>query len=152
MQSNGELTRDELARDSGLSREEVDIEIAEMKSLGVIQGRQWIMDEQKAGVKKVSAFIEVKITPERDGGFDRIARRIAKFDQVAACSLFSGGHDLVVEVRGEDLMQVASFVSEKLATIEGVLSTQSHFQLKTYKKDGILFGDEEGGERLPVAP
>ena len=97
-------------------------------------------------------IIEVKLTPERDGGFDRLAARIAKFDQVLSCYLMSGSYDLLLVVEGEDLMEVARFVSEKLSTMEGVLSTATHFRLKTYKENGFAFGGDEDPERLPVAP
>jgi DNA-binding Lrp family transcriptional regulator len=94
----------------------------------------------------------VKITPEREGGFDRIAQRIAKYDEVRSCYLMSGGYDLLVIVEGEDLREVARFVSEKLATIQGVLSTGTHFMLKPYKEQGVLMHKERNEERLAVSP
>jgi DNA-binding Lrp family transcriptional regulator len=100
----------------------------------------------------VRAFIEVKVTPERGGGFDRLALRIARFDQVVSCYLASGGYDLMVVVEGTDLREVARFVSERLSTLDGVLSTATHFQLKTYKQNGFLFEGEAGVERLAVSP
>ncbi|MEM9016486.1 MAG: Lrp/AsnC ligand binding domain-containing protein, partial [Verrucomicrobiota bacterium] len=96
--------------------------------------------------------IEVKLTPERDGGFDRLARRIAKFDQVSSCYLMSGSYDLAVIVEGDDLREVARFVSEKLSSLDGVLSTATHFQLKIYKQSGFLASDSHEDERLPVTP
>ena len=98
----------------------------------------------------VSALIEVKLTPERDGGFDRIARRIGNFSQVSSCYLMSGGYDLAVIVEGEDLREVARFVSEKLSTLDGVISTATHFQLKVYKQSGFLATDTHEDERLSV--
>ena len=100
----------------------------------------------------MSAFIEVKIAPERGGGFDRLAMRVSRFEQVVSCYLASGGYDLMVVVEGADLREVARFVSEKLSTLEGVISTATHFRLKTYKENGFLFEHESSNERLAVAP
>ncbi len=103
-------------------------------------------------MRTVRAVIEVKITPERGGGFDRLAERIAKYDEVLSCFLMSGGYDLQVVVEGETLREVASFVSEKLATIQGVISTATHFRLKPYKEQGILMSPEPQDHRLAIAP
>ena len=100
----------------------------------------------------VRAVIEVKITPEREGGFDRLASRIAKFNEVRSCYLMSGGYDLMVVVEGRDLRSVSSFVSEKLATIQGVISTVTHFMLKPYKEQGVLMGGGFNDEKLAVTP
>jgi DNA-binding Lrp family transcriptional regulator len=100
----------------------------------------------------VTAFIEVSITPERGGGFDRLAERIARFDEVKTCWLMSGGYDLAVMVEGGNLREIARFVSEKLSTVEGVISTATRFRLKTYKQNGMLLSRGERTERLPVAP
>jgi DNA-binding Lrp family transcriptional regulator len=99
----------------------------------------------------VRAVIEVKITPQRDCGFGKIAERVSKFEQVEACLLMSGAYDLLVFVKGESLQDVASFVSQDLSTIEGVLSTATHFMLKSYKAGGaIAFAQGDG--RLAVTP
>ena len=100
----------------------------------------------------VRAVIEVKITPERGGGFDRLAERIAKYDEVVSCTLMSGAYDLLVVVEGNDLREVAKFVAEQLSTVQGVLSTATHFMLKPYKEQGILMSAEKQPERLAVAP
>lgn len=100
---------------------------------------------------EVHAAIELKITPQRDCGFGRIAERVAKFEQVDACFLMSGGYDLLVFVRGESLQDVAHFVAADLSTIDGVLSTATHFMLKTYKARGVLDVMGEDG-RLAVTP
>ena len=118
----------------------------------VILGYRAILNEEKLGVDAVRAVIEVKITPEREGGFDRIAGRIAKYDEVRSCYLMSGAYDLLVEVEGSDLRQVAMFVAQKLATIQGVLSTATHFILKPYKEQGVLMKPEGHEERLAVTP
>lgn len=118
----------------------------------IILGYRTILNEEKLGVEQVRAVIEVKITPEREGGFDRIAQRIAKYDEVISCYLMSGGYDLLVVVEGTNLRSVATFVSEKLATINGVLSTGTHFLLKPYKEQGVLMKKETSEERLAVSP
>jgi DNA-binding Lrp family transcriptional regulator len=97
--------------------------------------------------------IEVRITPERGGGFNRLAERISRFDEVESCYLMSGGYDLLVFVTGASLQRVAAFVSEKLATLEGVLSTATHFLLRSYKEQGFLMeAAREENDRLKVAP
>ncbi len=107
---------------------------------------------ESIGDTSVSAFIEVRVTPERGGGFDRLAMRIARFDQVVSCYLASGGYDLMVVVEASDLREVARFVSEKLSSLDGVLSTATHFRLKTYKENGFLFEAEPETDRLAVTP
>lgn len=131
---------------------EVRAKVAAWEAEGLILGYQAVVDTAKAEEAGVSAFIEVKLTPEGGGGFDRLAARIAKFEQVESCYLASGGYDLMIIVHGEDLMSVARFVSEKLSSMEGILSTATHFRLKTYKESGFLFGGDGEGERLPVSP
>ena len=131
---------------------EVTAKIKAYEADQVILGYRTILNEEKLGVDVVRAVIEVKITPEREGGFNRLAERIAKYDEVESCYLMSGGYDLLVIVEGTNLRQVASFVSEKLATIQGVLSTATHFMLKPYKESGVLMTQERNDERLAVSP
>jgi DNA-binding Lrp family transcriptional regulator len=100
----------------------------------------------------VTAVIEVRITPERGGGFDRLATRIARYREVESCYLMSGGYDLLVVVEGVDLQEIAKFVAEKLSTVKDVISTVSHFRLKTYKENGELIQSEPPPQRLPIAP
>ncbi|WP_411825321.1 Lrp/AsnC family transcriptional regulator [Luteolibacter sp. AS25] len=117
-----------------------------------ILGYHAVTNPEIIGDTSVSAFIEVRLTPERGGGFDRMAMRIARFDQVVSCYLASGGYDLMVVVEGADLREVARFVSEKLSSLDGVLSTATHFRLKTYKENGFLFETEPETDRLAVSP
>lgn len=126
--------------------------ITEWEADGTILGYHAVVDPDPAGDTSVSAFIEVKLTPERGGGFDRLALRISRFDQVVSCYLASGGYDLMVVVEGSDLREVARFVSEKLSSLEGVISTATHFRLKTYKENGFLFERDSAPERLAVSP
>jgi DNA-binding Lrp family transcriptional regulator len=126
--------------------------IAAWETDGTILGYHAVIDPDAAGDTSVSAFIEVKVTPERGGGFDRLAMRVARFDQVVSCYLASGGYDLMVVVEGSDLREVARFVSEKLSSLDGVISTATHFRLKTYKENGFVFEREATVERLAVSP
>jgi len=135
-----------------LSSREVKRRIADYERRGIIRGYQAIVNEDRLNLERVRAVIEIKITPEREGGFDRVAARISKFPEVESLFLMSGGYDLLAFVSGHHLRQVAGFVSEKLATIEGVLSTQTHFMLKTYKDQGVLMETEKEHERLQVSP
>lgn len=152
LQKDARLRAEQLASLLNMTPEEVRARIAAWEADGTILGYQAVTDPEKADDEGVMAMIEVKVTPERGGGFDRIAERIAKFDQVVSCWLMSGGHDLVVVVRGNDLREVARFVSEKLSSLEGVISTATHFQLKVYKQDGFLSTSSADPRRLAVAP
>ena len=152
LQQDATASREDLARQLNLSVDEVNARIATLEKDGVIRGYQAIVDRERLDQNTVTAFIEVRITPERGGGFDRIAQRIAKFDQVVSCYLISGGYDLLVVVQGGSLREVASFVSEKLSTIESVMSTATHFRLKAYKENGTLFSAETPEDSLPVSP
>lgn len=142
----------QLASMLNLPESEVAARIRKYESEHVILGYRAILDEEKLGLDSVRAVIEVKITPERGGGFDRLAERIAKYSEVQSCYLMSGGYDLLVVVQGNNLREVAMFVSEKLATVQGVISTATHFMLKPYKEQGLLMKTEANRERLAVAP
>jgi len=131
---------------------EVAAKIKTYEAEHVILGYRTILNEEKLGVETVRAAIEVKITPERGGGFDRLAERISKYIEVQSCYLMSGGYDLLVFVEGDSLREVATFVSEKLATLQGVISTATHFILKPYKEQGVLMKHDVKEERLAVTP
>ncbi len=152
LQTRALAPRQDLADELGLSVEEVNAKIARLESEGVILGYQAVIDTEKLDDDGVTALIEVRIRPERGGGFDRLAQRIAKFDQVHGCYLMSGGYDLLVIVRGSNLREISHFVAERLSTVEGVLSTATRFRLKTYKENGLMIVREEQGERLAVTP
>lgn len=152
LRDNATLKPAQMAAMLNLSETEVMARIKAAEQEELILGYHAVLNEEKLGVEMVRAVIEVKITPERGGGFDRLAERIAKYEEVRSCYLMSGGYDLLVVVEGDNLRQVATFVSEKLATIHGVLSTATHFMLKPYKEMGVLIQREENGERLPVTP
>jgi DNA-binding Lrp family transcriptional regulator len=152
LHENAALKPAQLAAMLNSSEAEVAKKIKGYENDHVILGYRTILNEEKLGVEMVRAVIEVKITPEREGGFDRLAGRIARYDEVKSCYLMSGGYDLLVVVEGDSLREVASFVSEKLATIQGVISTATHFMLKPYKEQGVLMTRERDEERLAVAP
>lgn len=146
------LSTKQMAERLGLTEAAVEARLSELLAEGIILGFHAVVDQEKVSHQHVAALIEVKLTPERDGGFDRMAQRIAKFDQVTSCYLMSGGYDLAVIVEGPDLREVARFVSEKLSTLEGVVSTATHFQLKVYKQSGFLATEPAEPERLSVTP
>ena len=149
---DAKTTAADLAEQLGATEQEVAAEIAELENRNIIRGYHAIINEDNLHDKPVKAIIQVRVRPEREGGFDRIARRLSKFPQVTALYLMSGGYDLMLEVRGTDLNEVASFVSSKLATIDGVLSTATHFLLKKYKEAGTMLLEEERDERLKIVP
>ena len=140
----------ELAERCGCSEEEVKREIAALEKAGVIRGYTAILDDRALGETRVKALIEVRVTPKREGGFDEVARRIAKYPEVTDVMLISGGFDLLLTVEGTSLAKVANFVSEKLATIDGVLSTSTGFILKKYKESGRVMRNDEEYERLKI--
>ena len=151
LRADASLKPSQLAPMLQLSVDEVTSKIKQFEDDKTILAYHAILNEEKLDVDNVRAVIEVKMTPERSGGFDRIAERIAKFSEVSSCYLMSGAYDLLVVIEGNDLKKVAGFVSQKLATIEGVLSTATHFMLKTYKQEGVLMHGEKNEERLVVS-
>ena len=152
LRENAALSTEDLAGMLSLSEDETRATIRQAQADGDILGYQAILSDDATGTDGVQAVIEVNLTPERDGGFNRLANRIAKYDEVSSCYLMSGSYDILVIVDGANLRQVASFVSEKLATIQGVTSTATHFLLKRYKENGVMLGGEEEAERLAVTP
>lgn len=152
LQANSSRSAEDLANALGTTANDVSARIAAAEAAGVILGYQAVVDRTKVEKRGVTALIEVKISPDMGGGFDRLARRIAQYPQVRDCFLMSGDYDLAVAVHGNDLYDVATFVSEKLSTLRGVLSTGTLFQLKTYKQAGFIVDHGEQEERLPVAP
>ncbi len=151
----GSLTTAQMAQVAGISTAEVEQHLEQLKKDKIFLGWRPVLDlsREAAAAASVRAVIEVKVTPERGGGFNRFAERIAKFDEVESCYLMSGAYDLLVFVRGGSLQKVAAFVSEKLSTVEGVLSTATHFMLRCYKEQGFLLDDDaDNSARLTVSP
>ncbi|MEX0323387.1 MAG: Lrp/AsnC family transcriptional regulator [Puniceicoccaceae bacterium] len=137
----------------GVSEAEIEEALAKLEEEKTLLGWRPVINPKAIAENEVRALIEVSIIPEREGGFNRIAERIARFDQVVTCYLMSGGYDLLVVVRGNNLLSVATFVSEKLATLDPVQSTATRFMLRCYKRDGFLIDAEpEQQEKLAVSP
>ncbi len=152
LQTNALESRENLARMLGCSVADIEKRIAAFEKSGVIRGYQAILNEDQLDLEKVTAVIEVKVTPQREGGFDTIAERVSRFPEVRSAHLMSGTYDLLLFVEGRTLREVASFVSERLSPLEGVLSTSTHFMLKTYKRFGVLMHQDDSDERLSVSP
>ena len=142
----------ELAAILKRSEYEVEKELKALEKERIILGYNTLIDWNKAGTAKVTAVIEVNLTPQRDVGFDAVADRISRFDEVRSVYLMSGNFDLLVIVEESSLQAIADFISQRLATIDGVTSTRSHFMLKPYKKDGLMTGPKERDHRLVVSP
>ena len=137
-----------------LGEEEINVvnEIAAMEAEGVICGYHTLIDWEKTSIEKVSALIEVRVTPQRGQGFDTIAERIYKYPEVNSVYLISGGFDLLVTLEGKSLKEVANFVTDKLSTLDTVLSTATHFILKKYKDHGTVIAKKYVDERLKMTP
>ncbi|NLW44918.1 MAG: Lrp/AsnC family transcriptional regulator [Syntrophomonadaceae bacterium] len=145
-------TSQQIAAMLGEDENRVAAEIARLEKDKIILGRTTIINWEKAGDDGVTAMVEVKVTPEREVGFDAIANRICRFPEVRAVYLMSGSYDLAVVVHGKDLKDISTFISQKLATMDQVQSTTTHFVLKRYKQDGFIFDDKEMDRRLVVSP
>ena len=125
-------------------------EIADMEKEKIICGYHTLIDWDKVGVESVTALIEVRVTPQRNQGFDRIAERIYNYPEVNAVYLISGGYDLLVTLEGKTLKEVSQFVSDKLSPVEAVISTSTHFILKKYKDHGTILAKKSESERMLV--
>jgi DNA-binding Lrp family transcriptional regulator len=150
----GEAIRTEaMAAVLGVTQAEIEATLEQLEAERMLLGWRPVINPKALAENEVQALIEVSIIPEREGGFNRIATRIARFDQVVTCYLMSGGYDLLVIVRGKNLLEVATFVSEKLSTLEPVQSTATRFMLRCYKVDGFLIeGVVDPDERPAVSP
>jgi DNA-binding Lrp family transcriptional regulator len=149
----GRLTTAQMAQIAGVSEAEINERLEQLRKDKVFLGWRPVLDLSREDAAAVRAVIEVKITPERGGGFNRLAERISRFTEVESCFLMSGSYDLLIFATGPSLQRVASFVSEKLSTIEGVISTSTHFMLRSYKEGGYLIDAQvEASARLKVAP
>ena len=153
LQETADPCTKKLAKILGSTPEQVEQELDELRKNKILLGWMPILNPTVGNSDQVRAVIDVKISPEREGGFDRMALRISKFEEVESCYLMSGGYDLLVFVTGKNLKSVASFISERLATIQGVLSTATHFLLRPYKDHGHILTEEvENQEKPSVSP
>jgi DNA-binding Lrp family transcriptional regulator len=152
LRKNARTSNEDLAKELNTTEPDVAATIRGLEEEGVLLGYQAVVNPQKLKTTCVEAVVEVRLTPERGGGFDRLAARIARFDEVVACYLMSGSYDLLAVVEGATLQEIAAFISEKLSTIKGVISTATHFRLKAYKENGVGLILEPKSQRLAVAP
>lgn len=143
----GRLGADEIAEMLDEDKDQIRNLISELEEDKVILGYGALIDWSKAHDEDVTGLIEVRVTPQRGRGFDRIAKRIYNFPEVSSCNLMSGDYDLLVTVEGKTLREVAEFVSEKISVIEDVLSTRTHFILKQYKLNGHILTADQDDER-----
>ena len=150
--ADARTTPEKIAAMTGRAVDEIKDSIKEFEKKGIIKRYKTIIDWEKAGIERVYAFIDVKVQPARDVGFDAVAERIYRFPEVQSLWLISGGNDLRVVVHEASLRELGRFVAEKLATIEGVMGTATHFVMKKYKEDESVFVDSEEDERLVVTP
>ena len=146
------LSHDEIAVMLGMEKENVEKRIAELEKDGIIIGYSAVVNPERIEDDSVHALIEVKVTPQRNQGFDSIAELIYSFDEVQSCYLMSGSYDLMVIVQGRNIKEVSAFVSEKLSMLDNVLSCSTHFILKRYKDNGRIFINKDGDKRLAVSP
>lgn len=152
LKEDARRTPDLIATLLGVTEEEVAAAIKELEEDHIILKYATVVNWGKIDKDKVTALIEVQITPERGRGFDAVAERIYLYPEVKTVYLMSGGYDLLVEIEGHSLQEVASFVSSKLATLDPVLNTKTHFILKKYKQDGVIFEEHEGDHRMMISP
>jgi len=150
LEENARISDKEIAKMVGMEEEEVEQTISELENSGIIRKSKALINHDKAGIETVQAVIDVKVSPERNTGYDSIAERISRFPEVKSVRLISGEYDLSVLIQGKTMHEVAYFVAEKIAPLEGVRNTVTHFLLKTYKENGEMYEEEEKGERLAV--
>ena len=127
-------------------------ELEAMEHEGIICGYHTLINWDKAGVEKVTALIEVRVTPQRGMGFDKVAERIYNYPEVNSVYLISGGFDFMVTLEGKSLREVSQFVSEKLSTLDAILSTKTNFILKKYKDHGTIIAEQKKDERIQMTP
>ena len=150
LEKNSRIDLQELAVILGTDEVTVANEIAKMEQEHIICGYHTLIDWDKTSADKVTALIEVRVTPQRGQGFDSIAERIYNYPEVRSVYLISGAYDLMVILEGKTLKEVSGFVSDKLSTLDSVLSTATHFILKKYKDHGTIFERQTREERMPV--
>lgn len=152
LQQNARFSNMQLAMMLDRTEEEVAEEIKKLEEKGIIKGYSVILNEELMEKDAITAIIELKVTPKKDRGFDELAKTIASYDEVDSVSLMSGSYDLSVTLRGEGIKDISLFVSQRLSALEGVISTTTHFILRTYKEKGIIIDDDETDERSMVCP
>lgn len=152
LKSNARLSNEQLAVMLGTTADDVAERIAALEKEGVIKGYSVVINEELADKNAVTAFIEVKVTPKADCGFEELARTIMAYDEVDSVTLMSGSFDLAVTLSGTNYKEIALFVAKRLSTLDGVISTKTHFVLKQYKEKGFFIESEAADERGFVSP
>ena len=152
LEQNARATPEEISEMTGRATEEVRAAIAEAERSRAIVKYKTLVNWDRLGEQEVLALVELRVTPQRDVGFDGVAGRIARFPEVRSLHLMSGDYDLSVLLAGRTMQEVASFVAMKLAALEEVHGTTTHFLLKRFKEDGVILDGEEGVKRLPLSP
>jgi len=152
IEKNSRIDLKELAIVLGVDEQIVVNELQTMEDEHIICGYHTLIDWDKTGIEKVTALIEVRVTPQRGMGFDKVAERIYNYPEVNSVYLISGSFDFMVTIEGKNLRQVSQFVSEKLSTLESVLSTKTNFILKKYKDHGTVMTEKERDERIRMTP
>ena len=147
LEENARISLEDLAAMAGRTPAEVARQMDEWQEQHVINGYRALIDWDKVDTQRVQAIIELRVSPKRDCGFDEIAATIARFDEVDSVLLMSGGYDLSLVLSGKSFQDIALFVAKRLSPLDDVLSTATHFVLRTYKKDGVLYGLEPADER-----
>jgi DNA-binding Lrp family transcriptional regulator len=142
----------DIARQTGLSAAEAEEVIADLEAEGVVRGYQAVVDWDRADADHVTAEVELNVELDRETGYEEIARRIAKFPEVASLRLVSGDYDFAATVEGDSMNDVSRFVSEKIATIPEITQTVTHFVMETYKERGLEFGGGDDDDRLSISP
>lgn len=147
LQGNARMSLEDIAAIIGKTPAEAAAELDSLQKQGIVNGYRALIDWEKAGVANVQAIIELRVSPRPDFGFDDVALTIAHFREVSSVLLMSGGYDLSLVISGKSFQEIAIFVAKRLSPLDGVLSTATHFVLRTYKKEGVLFGIEHKDER-----
>ena len=147
LEENARLSVEELAAMLSISPEEVAAQMDDYAKKGVIRGYRAMVDWEKVSTDKVQAVIELRVRPKKSHGFDESAMAISQFDEVQSVLLMSGGYDLQLVIAGHSFQEIALFVAKRLSPMDDVLSTATHFVLRTYKKDGVMYAEEEPDER-----
>jgi len=153
LEKNGRMELETIAKMMDISEEDARNMLEKLEKNDAILGYSAIIDWSKVlDYEGITAMIDVKVTPTRGVGFDKVAERIYRFPEVKAVYLMSGAYDLSVQIEGKTMSEIGRFVSDKLSTLDSVISTTTHFILKKYKHDGVIFGHEEDDKRIVVTP
>jgi DNA-binding Lrp family transcriptional regulator len=152
LRSDARTAVEDIARQTGLDEAAVEEVLAELEETGAVRGYRAIVDWDQLEEERVRAAVELNVTLDRETSYNDIAERIAKFPKVEALHLVSGDYDLLMEVEGESMSEVSSFISEKVAPVPEITQTVTHYVMDTYKEQGVEFGDGRDDDRLSVSP